>query len=96
MIDGHDQSSRERKAAVSALQTEYNASFACEWALPDIKLHESRFLMVDEHQALFTRKYCRQPSWIDPSDPPPPDYCHEMDHGTEEDRAVFGSSSLEP
>ncbi len=30
---------------------------------------------------------CGQPSWIDPSDQsPPPDYCHEIDHGTAEDR----------
>ena len=24
------------------------------------------------------------------------DYCHEIDHGTSEDRAVFGSDSSEP
>lgn len=26
--------------------------------------------------------FCGAPSWIDPSDQlPPPDYCHESDHG---------------
>ena len=42
---------------------------------------------VGEQEAPFTCKYCGQPSWIDPSDQsPPPDYCHEIDHGTAEDR----------
>lgn len=27
--------------------------------------------------------FCAAPSWIDPSDQmPPPDYCHQSDHGT--------------
>lgn len=39
--------------------------------------------------APFTCKYCGADSWIDPSDQePPPDYCHGIDHGTEEDRAL--------
>ncbi len=30
-------------------------------------------------------KFCGAPSWVDPSDQtPPPDYCHESDHGTPE------------
>jgi len=30
----------------------------------------------------FTCKYCGAPSWLDPHDQtPPPDYCHESDHG---------------
>ena len=30
----------------------------------------------------FACKYCGAPSWVDPSDQtPPPDYCHESDHG---------------
>ena len=42
---------------------------------------------VGEQEASFACKYCGQPSWIDPSDQsPPPDYCHEIDHGTAEDR----------
>lgn len=88
---------QSKDAIVSALQTEQNASFACEWALPEFKFNESGFLVVGEHEAPFTCKYCGSPSWIDPSDQsPPPDYCHEIDHGTAEDRAVFGSSSVEP
>ena len=42
------------------------------------------------HEAPYTCKYCGMPSWIDPSDQsPPPDYCHEIDHGTSEDRASY-------
>ena len=42
-----------------------------------------------KQMAPYTCKYCGMPSWIAPSDQsPPPDYCHESDHGTEEDRAV--------
>lgn len=53
---------------------------------------DSDLLITRDHEAPFTCKYCGMPSWIDPSDQsPPPDYCHEVDHGTEEDRAVFGS-----
>ncbi len=86
---------QSKNAIVSALQTEQNASFACEWALPKFQFNESGFL-VGEQEAPFTCKYCGQPSWIDPSDQsPPPDYCHEIDHGTAEDRAVFGSRSAE-
>ena len=30
----------------------------------------------------FTCLFCGMPSWVDPSDQsPPPDYCHESDHG---------------
>ena len=40
--------------------------------------------------APFKCKYCGADSWIDPSDQTPPfDYCHEIDHGTEEDRAAY-------
>lgn len=64
---------------------------------PEFKFNESGFLVAGEHEAPFTCKYCGLPSWIDPSDQsPPPDYCHEIDHGTAEDRAVFGSRSVEP
>jgi hypothetical protein len=52
---------------------------------------------VVEHEAPFSCKYCGRPSWVDPSDQsPPPDYCHESDHGTVEDRSVFGHRSVEP
>lgn len=55
---------------------------------------ESDFLIVGNREAPFTCKYCGQPSWIDPSDQsPPPDYCHEIDHGTLEDRAAFGGNT---
>lgn len=87
----HENKSVERMAlaAFSVLQTEQNASFACEWALPEFKFNESGFLIAENHEAPFTCKYCGSPSWIDPSDQlPPPDYCHEIDHGTEEDRAA--------
>lgn len=88
---------QSKDAIASALQTEQNASFACEWALPEFRFNESGFLIVDNREAPFTCKYCGQPSWIDPSDQsPPPDYCHEIDHGTSEDRAVFGAHSAEP
>jgi len=37
----------------------------------------------------YTCKFCGAPSWIDPSEQsPPPDYCHESDHGDPEDTAV--------
>ena len=87
---------QSKDAIVSVLQTEQNASFACEWALPEFKFNESGFLVIGEQEAPFTCKYCGLPSWIDPSDQSlPPDYCHEIDHGTAEDRAVFGSRSAE-
>lgn len=80
----------------SALQTERNTGFACEWALPEFKFSDSGFLVAGEQEAPFTCKYCGLPSWIDPSDQsPPPDYCHEIDHGTAEDRAVFVRPSIE-
>lgn len=48
------------------------------------------------NEAPFTCKYCGAPSWVDPSDQsPPPDYCHESDHGTEEDRAAYAEPSME-
>jgi len=32
--------------------------------------------------APFVCRFCGAPSWYDPSDQlPPPDYCHESDHG---------------
>ena len=72
--------------------SDFNGEFACTWALPEFKFSE----FVGEHEAPFTCKYCGRPIWIDPSDQsPPPDYCHEIDHGTSEDRAVFGSGSSE-
>lgn len=80
-----------------ALKTEQNASFACEWALLDVKFNESDFLIAEKQQAPFTCEYCGLPSWIDRSDQSrPADYYHESDHGTAEDRAVFGSGSAEP
>lgn len=43
----------------------------------------------NKKEAPFTCNYCGQPSWIDPSDQsPPPDYCHEIDHGSEGDRIM--------
>jgi len=48
--------------------------------------------IAGQHEAPHTCKYCGLPRWIDPSDQsPPPDCCHEIDHGTAEDRAVFVS-----
>ena len=88
---------QSKDTIVAALQIESNVSFACEWALPEFKFNESGFLVAGEHEAPFTCKYCGLPSWIDPTDQsPPPDYCHEIDHGTAEDRAVFSSRSAEP
>lgn len=52
------------------------------------KLDTAGSLIVGKLEAPFTCKYCGMPSWIDPSDQsPPPDYCHEIDYGTAEDRA---------
>ena len=85
---------QSKDAIVGALQTAQNTAFACEWSLPKFKFNESGFLLVGKNEAPFTCKYCGSPSWIDPSDQsPPPDYCHEIDHGTAEERAVFGSDS---
>lgn len=40
--------------------------------------------------APFKCKFCGGDSWIDPSDQcMPPDYCHESDHGTEDDRVGY-------
>lgn len=37
--------------------------------------------------APFTCQYCGAPSYIDPFDQsPPPDYCHDDDHGSEQDQ----------
>ena len=53
------------------------------------------FLIAENHEAPFTCKYCGSPSWIDPADQsPPPDYCHEIDHGTEEDQAIYDPISI--
>lgn len=38
---------------MSALQIEQNASFACEWALPEFKFNESGFQVVGEREAPF-------------------------------------------
>lgn len=35
---------------VIALQTERNASFACEWALPEFKFNETGFLVVGRYE----------------------------------------------
>lgn len=36
-----------------------------------------------EVQAPYTCRYCGRPSWLEPIDQaPPPDYCHDSDHGT--------------
>lgn len=41
-------------------------------------------------------RFCGADSWIDPSDQtPPPDYCHEIDHGTDEDRAQWAAEAAE-
>ena len=40
----------------------------------------------DEKEAPYTCQYCGQPSWLEPIDQtPPPDYCHESDHGSPEE-----------
>lgn len=44
---------QSKDAIVSSLQTESNASFACERALPEFKFNESGFLIVDEQDAVF-------------------------------------------
>lgn len=81
---------QSKDGIVSALQTERNASFACEWVLSQFKFNESGFRLANKNNAPFTCKYCGTPSWIDPSDQyPPSDYCHEIDHGTEEDRSGY-------
>ena len=38
--------------------------------------------------------FCGHPSWVDPSDQsPPPDYCHESDHG---DPANYEEDETDP
>lgn len=33
--------------------------------------------------------FCGAPSWVDPSDQtPPPDYCHESDHGEPDEESL--------
>lgn len=67
---------RENRLACGAECAAAVADLAARWNVP-----------FGEQEAPFTCKYCGQPSWIDPSDQsPPPDYCHEIDHGTAEDR----------
>ena len=55
----------------------------CEYSKNDqIKDQE----LITEKTAPFTCVFCGLPSFLDPSDQsPPPDYCHESDHGTSED-----------
>lgn len=71
---------------------------AHEWAFLARKSNESDFRIVDERAvAPHTCKHCGLPSWIDPSDQsPPPDYCHEIDHGMVGDRAALDSHSAKP
>lgn len=39
-------------------------------------------LYSNERPRPFQCRFCGCPSWVDPSDQvPPPDYCHESDHG---------------
>lgn len=53
-------------------------------------------LAFDDPASPFKCKYCGAPSWIDPSDQiPPPDYCHDSDHGSDEDRAEWAKSLQE-
>jgi len=50
----------------------------------------SQEVFADNFDAIFGKKeppyrclFCGAPSWVDPSDQsPPPDYCHESDHGS--------------
>jgi len=73
---------QSKEAIVAALQTERNAGFSCEWALPEFAFNESGFLLTGKREAPFTCKYCGSLSWLDPVDQtPPPDYCHDSDHG---------------
>jgi len=37
---------QSKNAIVEALQTEQNAAFACEWALPEFKFNEPGFLIA--------------------------------------------------
>lgn len=48
--------------------------------------HESEVLDADRREAPYTCQYCGRPSWLEPNDQtPPPDYCHESDHGSPDD-----------
>lgn len=47
---------QSKDAIVSALQTERNASFACEWVFHEFKFNESGFLVMGKHEAPFTCK----------------------------------------
>lgn len=41
---------------------------------------------ADRQEPPYTCQYCGSPSWLHPSDQtPPPDYCHESDHGSADD-----------
>jgi hypothetical protein len=78
---------QSKDAIVVALQTPQNAGFSCEWVLPVFGFNKAGFRFTMK-SAPFTCHYCGMPSWIDPSDQSsPPDYCHEIDHGTDDDRA---------
>jgi hypothetical protein len=53
--------------------------------MSDLHINAEKHLDVVEAAVPFTCKYCGLPSWIESSDQlPPPDYCHETDHGTAE------------
>lgn len=46
---------------------------------------EGKCLMPDHKEPPFRCVFCGMPSWVDPLDQtPPPDYCHESDHGEPE------------
>ena len=52
----------------------------------DTKTNAALPSLGNSQEAPFNCVFCGRPSWIDPSDQtPPPDYCHESDHGSADD-----------
>ena len=50
-----------------------------QYDIDDLRVQLLRILPV---QIPYECVYCGRPSWVDPTDQrPPPDYCHESDHG---------------
>ena len=50
----------------------------------------ANLLLEDDDKPMYTCKFCGAPSWYEPSEQsPPPDYCHESDHGSPEDHKDF-------
>ena len=72
------------KKVVKACRDDGRCQYAIDMGLEgECHCPEGKCVMPDHvEQPPHTCRFCGAPSWCDPSDQsPPPDYCHESDHG---------------